>query len=290
MQKKKLAAAVLLATFIGAGTPLLADAAATANTNKTVIATVADQPIYKSQLDAMIKDMQAQFGNATTDQLEGVALSSLIDQALVDQAAKAEGLDKTPEFQQRMEMAFQQALYNEYYDEHIAGDITDDMVKARYEKEVAAMPKQEEIHARQILVSSEDKADEVIKKLDDGGDFEKLAEQYSTGPSAKSGGDLGYFTKGQMDPAFEKAAFALKPGQYTEKPIKTDTGYHVIEVVDVRDKAPVAFDQVAPQIRQLVARDQYMKQLATLKENGTVVIKDKDLKAAYDTVNKDSQS
>ena len=290
MQKKKIAAALMLAGFVAAATaPVFAEDAASAG-DKTVIATVASQPIYQSELDSTVKALSAQFGNAPKEQLEGIALSSLIDMKLVNQAAEAEDLDKTPEFQARMAEARQQELYNEYYDEHIASAVTDDMVKARYDKEIAALPKVQEAHVRQILVASEDQAKDVIKKLDDGGDFAKLAEQFSTGPAAKSGGDLGYLTEGQMDPDLEKAAFALKAGSYTEDAVKTDDGYHILQVEEFRDKAPASFDDVAPQIRQMVVRDEYRKQLDQMKKDGTVVIKDKGLQADYDAVNKDQQS
>ena len=290
MQKKKIAAALMLAGFVAAATaPVFAEDAASAG-DKTVIATVASQPIYQSELDSTVKALSAQFGNAPKEQLEGIALSSLIDMKLVNQAAEAEDLDKTPEFQARMAEACQQELYNEYYDEHIASAVTDDMVKARYDKEIAALPKVQEAHVRQILVASEDQAKDVIKKLDDGGDFAKLAEQFSTGPAAKSGGDLGYLTEGQMDPDLEKAAFALKAGSYTEDAVKTDDGYHILQVEEFRDKAPASFDDVAPQIRQMVVRDEYRKQLDQMKKDGTVVIKDKGLQADYDAVNKDQQS
>ncbi|AJY45732.1 peptidylprolyl isomerase [Martelella endophytica] len=290
MQKKKIAAALMLAGFVAAATaPVFAEDAASAG-DKTVIATVANQPIYQSELDSTVKALSAQFGNAPKEQLEGIALSSLIDMKLVNQAAEAEDLDKTPEFQARLAEARQQELYNEYYDEHIASAVTDDMVKARYDQEIAALPKVQEAHVRQILVSSEDQAKDVIKKLDDGGDFAKLAEQFSTGPAAKSGGDLGYLSEGQMDPDLEKAAFALKAGSYTEDAVKTDDGYHILEVEEFRDKAPASFDDVAPQIRQMVVRDEYRNQLDQMKKDGTVVIKDKGLQADYDAVNKDQQS
>lgn len=284
MQKRQIAAAALLAAFIGTGVPALAQDAK-AGTDQTVIATVADQPIYKSELDDTIKQFKGQFGNMPEKRIDALALSSLIDMKLVSTAAKAEGLDETPDFKLSMAKARQQALYNEFYDEHIASQVTDDMVRARYDQDIKQMPKQKEIHARQILVADEAQADKVIKQLDDGGDFAKLASEYSTGPSAKNGGDLGYFTKGQMVPEFEKAAFDLKPGQYTEKPVKTEFGYHVIEVEDVRDKAPASFDQVAPQIRQSLLREEYVKQLKALKSDGTISIKDKALQAAYDSVN-----
>lgn len=288
MQKRHLASATLLAAFIATGAPAFAQANSE-DTSKTVIATVADQPIYKSELDATVEQFKGRFGKMPEQQIDALALSSLIDMKLVSMAAKAEGLDETPDFKTRMAEAREQALYNEFYDEHIASQVTDDMVKERYDQDIKKMPQQKEIHARQILVDDEDQAKKIIKQLDDGADFARLAKEYSTGPSAKDGGDLGYFTKGQMVPAFEKAAFGLKPGKYTEQPVKTEFGYHIIEVEDVRDKAPASFEQVAPQIRQMLLREEYVKQLKTLKDDGTISIKDKTLQTAYDAVNEEQQ-
>ena len=92
-----------------------------------------------------------------------------------------------------------------------------------------------------------------------------------------------------MVPPFEEAAFALEPGKYTETPVKTDFGYHVIEVEDKREKAPVPFEQIKPQLQQLVAGEKYNEAVNALKKGDTVVIEDKDLQDSYDAVNKMQQ-
>ena len=92
----------------------------------------------------------------------------------------------------------------------------------------------EEVHARHILVKTEAEAKSIIDQLNKGADFAALAKKYSTDPAAASGGDLGYFSRDDMVPAFSAAAFALKPGQYTKTPVKTQFGWHVIKVVDRR--------------------------------------------------------
>ena len=118
--------------------------------------------------------------------------------------------------------------------------MTDDEVKARYDEEIKKLPPQEEVHARHILVKTEAEAKDIIKQLDAGKDFAELAKEKSTDPNKSEGGDLGYFAKGRMVKEFEDAAFALKKGEYTKTPVKTQFGYHVIKVEDKRDRAAAA--------------------------------------------------
>lgn len=286
MQKRTLAAAVLLATTVSFAAPVFAQ---DTDTSQTVVATVDGTPITEEELQSTVDQFKGQFGQMPEEQMRAIALSSLVDMKLIADAAKEEGLDQTDAFKTRMEQLQQQELYNAYFDQVINSQITDEMLKARYDEEIAKAPKQEEVHARHILVESEDEAKEIIKELDNGADFAELAKEHSTGPSGPDGGDLGYFSKGQMVPPFEEAAFALEPGKYTETPVKTDFGYHVIEVEDKREKAPVPFEQIKPQLQQLVAGEKYNEAVNALKKGDTVVIEDKDLQDSYDAVNKMQQ-
>jgi peptidyl-prolyl cis-trans isomerase C len=162
-------------------------------------------------------------------------------------------------------------------------------VKARYDKEVAALPKQEEIHARHILVKTEDEAKEVIKELDAGKDFAELAKEKSTDPNKSDGGDLGYFARGRMVKEFEEAAFTMPVGTYSKTPVKTDFGYHVIKIEDKRDAPPPPLDQVQDQVKQLVMRDKYLELLAKAKAASKVEISDPALAKGYEDANKQQQ-
>ncbi|MGO7427086.1 peptidylprolyl isomerase, partial [Rhizobium ruizarguesonis] len=170
-------------------------------------------------------------------------------------------LDQTDEFKKRMQYLTDRELHNAYFKKHVVDIVTPDEVKARYDKEVAALPKQEEVHARHILVKTEDEAKDIIKQLDAGKDFAELAKEKSTDPNKSEGGDLGYFSRGRMVKEFEDAAFALEKGTYSKTPVKTDFGFHVIKVEDKRDAPPPPFDQVQDQVRQLVMRDKYLELL-----------------------------
>ena len=136
---------------------------------------------------------------------------AIIEIRLLAAKAVAQGLDKDPDFQRRMAFLQQRALHSELIDKDVGAKITDAGVRARYDKQMADTPPVNEVKARHILVKTKEEADAIIKQLDGGADFEKLANEHTTDPSGKTtGGDLGYFAPGQMVPEFEKAAFALE--------------------------------------------------------------------------------
>ncbi|NTF82481.1 peptidylprolyl isomerase [Rhizobium rhizogenes] len=274
-------AAVAFATFVTLHAPVFAD-----DVKDPVVAKVGDVEIHQSELDLAIANLDPQLGQLPDDQKKVAALSASIDVKLLAKDAAAEKLDQTPDFQSHMAYLRDRELHNAYFKAHVADGITDDEVKARYDKEVAALPKQEEVHARHILVKTEDEAKAIIKELDAGKDFATLAKEKSTDPNKADGGDLGYFAHGRMVKEFEDAAFALPVGTYTKTPVKSDFGWHVIKVEDKRVAPPPPFDQVKDQVRQLVMRDKYLELLNNAKQNTKVAISDPALSKAYEDAQK----
>ncbi|KWV44597.1 MULTISPECIES: peptidylprolyl isomerase [Rhizobium] len=277
-------AVMAFATFVAFQAPVRAE-----DKPDAVVAKVGDVEIHQSDLDLAVANLDPQLAQLPDDQKKIAALSAAIDVKLLALDATAEKLDQNAEFKKRMQYLADRELHNAYFKKHVVDTVTDADVKARYDKEVAALPKQEEVHARHILVKTEDEAKDVIKQLDAGKSFADLAKEKSTDPNKADGGDLGYFTKGRMVKEFEEAAFALDKGTYTKTPVKTDFGYHVILVEDKRDAAPPAFDQVKDQVRQLVMRDKYLALLASAKEKSKVEITDEALRKGYDDANKQPQ-
>ena len=248
-----------------------------------VVATVNGQPITESELKIAITDLDPQFARLPAEQQRAAALSALIELRVMADEAVAKGLDKDPNFQLRMAMLNQRALHSEVVDKEVSKSITDEEIRARYDKEIAAQPPENEVHARHILVKTKEEADDIIKQLDGGADFEKLAGEKTEDPSGKtSGGDLGYFGAGQMVPEFEKAAFALEPGSYTKEPVQSQFGWHVIKVEDKRAKQPPAFDDVKEQLRNVVLREKYFELAKKLRAEAKVDIADADLKKALE--------
>ena len=277
-------AVMAFATFVAFQAPVRAE-----DKPDAVVAKVGDVEIHQSDLDLAVANLDPQLAQLPDDQKKIAALSAAIDVKLLALDATAEKLDQNAEFKKRMQYLADRELHNAYFKKHVVDTVTDADVKARYDKEVAALPKQEEVHARHILVKTEDEAKDVIKQLDAGKSFADLAKEKSTDPNKADGGDLGYFTKGRIVKEFEEAAFALDKGTYTKTPVKTDFGYHVILVEDKRDAAPPAFDQVKDQVRQLVMRDKYLALLASAKEKSKVEITDEALRKGYDDANKQPQ-
>ena len=126
------------------------------------------------------------------------------------------------------------------------------------------------VRARHILVETEDEAKAIIAELDKGADFETLAKEKSTGPSGPAGGDLGYFSRGRMVPEFEEAAFALDVGAYTEEPVQTQFGWHVIQLNETRIKEAPTLEEVRDELRAKVEQDVVKAHIDGLVENANV--------------------
>lgn len=247
-----------------------------------VLATLNGEPITRQDLDMTLNDLQEQLGQVPEEGRDAAALTALIDIRSLAKRAEEAGLDETDDFKSRLEFLRQRALHNAYFKAEVLDKISDEEVRARYDKEVAATPPENEVHARHILLESEEEAKAVIAELDKGADFETLAKEKSTGPSGPGGGDLGYFSRGRMVPEFEEAAFALDVGAYTKEPVQTQFGWHVIKVEDKRAVQPPAFAEVENQIRSVVLRERYFDLLNSLRDEADVEISDPALKQAYD--------
>lgn len=272
-------AALAVALSFSAGAPAFAQ-------EDAVVAKVGDLEIRQSELDLAIANLDPQLQQLPEEQKRVAALSGAIDVKLLAQGAAEEGIGDTEEFKKRMDYIRDRELHNSFFRKHVVDAVSDDEVKARYEKEIAALPKQEEVHARHILVKTEDEAKEIIAELDAGKDFAELAKAKSEDSNKDDGGDLGWFSKGRMVPEFEEAAFGLEKGAYTRTPVKSQFGFHVIKLEDRRDVQPPALEQVEPQVRQLVMRDKYLALIEKAKDEQPVEIMDETLRKGYEDVTK----
>ena len=279
MLRHKLLATAALAVGLSFGASAFAQ-------EDAVVAKVGDLEILQSELDLAVANLDPQLQQLPDEQKRVAALSGAIDVKLLAQGAAEEGLAETEDFQKRMEYIKDRELHNSYFRKHVVDAVTDEEVKARYEKEIAALPKQEEVNARHILVKTEEEAKAVIADLDAGKDFAELAKAKSEDSNKDDGGDLGWFSKGRMVPEFEEAAFALEKGAYTKTPVQSQFGFHVIKLEDRRDVQPPALEQVEPQVRQLVMRDKYLALIETATAEQTGEIMDETLRKGYEDVNK----
>jgi peptidyl-prolyl cis-trans isomerase C len=247
-----------------------------------VIANVAGQPVTESDLQLAINELDQQFAQLPDEQKRAAALNALIEIRLLAAESEKSGVADREDFKKRMAFLRERALHIAFVEEKIAGSITDEQVRARYDQEIAAQPPVNEVRASHILVDTEEKAKEIIAQLDGGGDFAELAKANSSDGSAQGGGDLGYFGPGRMVPEFEQAAFALEVGQYTKEPVKSQFGWHIIIVTDKRPQQPPAFEQVQQQIRSLLLREKYLAEVEAVRAANTIEIVDPALKAALE--------
>lgn len=261
-----------------------APAAAPVDPN-AVVATVNGQPLTEADLVLAEGELSQQFAQLPPEQRRAAALSAAIEIRVMAGKAVADGLDKDPDFQRRMAFLQQRALHGEMVEKGVVDKVTDAEIRARYDQEIANTPPVNEVHARHILVKTKEEAEAIIKQLDGGADFQKLANEHTSDPSGKSnGGDLGWFGPGQMVPEFDKAAFALEVGKYTKEPVQSQFGWHVIKLEDKRAKQPPAFDDVKDQAKQAVIRDKYFALVKSLRAGAKVEIPDAKLKQAVDTM------
>lgn len=261
------------------------DAAKPAVDENHVVAKVGNSDVTERDLAFATSDLAPQFAKVPDELRRAAILNALIDIKLLAQQAEAEGIDKSASFQARVKFLRERALHNAYFQDKAVNAISDEEVKARYDSEIAAIEPEEQVHARHILVKTKEEAEAIIAELDAGKDFGEIAKEKTIDPSGTStGGDLGYFSKGQMVPAFEEATFALKDGEYTTTPLQTQFGFHVILKVDQRTAPPPEFSAVEGQVRQLVMRDKYSALVDAARAGAKVEITDSDLKTQLDAI------
>lgn len=267
--KRALIAALAVATMnLTAG--FARDAQAQDDAKDPIAAEVNGQVIHLSEVKNARVLLPAQLQNQPLEVVYPILLDSLINTRVAAEHARALGLDKTTMFQEQMARIGEQILERMVLTQQIEEKLTDAVLKKRYAALREASKDLFEVHARHILVDKLEDAKAIVEKLQGGADFATLAKEKSTGPSASSGGDLGWFAPGRMVAAFEQAAMDLEPGTYTIEPVQTQFGWHVIKVEERRPLEPPKFNDVrATLVNELSAEfgQTFMEQL---RESATV--------------------
>jgi peptidyl-prolyl cis-trans isomerase C len=220
-----------------------------------VVAIVNGVEIHRSEVEAAREDLPAQYQSFPLEIVFGALIERLIDSKLLTTAGRKDGLAKDPEVKERVARLEDQVIQNVYLTRAVKAKLTDDVLKQRYEEFVKANPPEQEIHVRHILVKTEDEAKAVIVELKGGANFVEVAKKHSSGSSEETGGDLGFIKRGDVVPEFADAAFALKPGEYSQTPVKTQFGYHVILVEESRMSTPPTFEEAKDDIEHEASRD-----------------------------------
>lgn len=216
-------------------------------------AMVNNKAIPKARVDEFVQALVAQ-GRPDSPELRAAVREELIAREIFAQEAERKGLARNADVQRQLENARQQILIQALIRDYMkANPIKDDEVKAEYDK-VVKQSAEKEYKARHILVEKEDQAKEIIAQLKKGAKFEDLAKQSKDPGSAANGGDLDWNSAGTFVKPFSDAMAALEKGKFTEAPVQTQFGWHVIRLDDVREsKAPPLAD-VRPQIQQELER------------------------------------
>ena len=249
----------------------LAQSAPTPAPADPVVAKVNGQAIHLSDLKDAVQGLPENLRGVPPQTLYPMLLDQLIDGRALAAEARKNGMDKDPTVQRQIANAEDRALENAVLTKEVGPSITDAALHARYDQEIAGKPGEEEVHAKHILVDSEDQAKKIIADLKGGGDFAALAKQYSKDPgAAQQGGDLGFFKKDEMVPEFANAAFALQPGQISPEPVHTQFGWHVILVVERRRAQPPTFEQARDELRQEMIKDGVKKAVAQARADVSV--------------------
>jgi peptidyl-prolyl cis-trans isomerase C len=196
-------------------------------------------------------------------------LAFLIDMKIVAKAAEDKKIEDRPDFKARLAFTRNRLLMDNLLASEGKAATTQDAMKKVYDEAAKQIAGEQEVHARHILVESEDQAKAIEAELKKGADFAELAKSKSKDPGASDGGDLGFFTKDQMVPEFANVAFSLEPGKISD-PVKTQFGWHIIKVEEKRNRKAPDFDQVKPQIETYVTRKAQAEYVAKLRESAKV--------------------
>ena len=198
----------------------------------------------------MSKNCQMRFCQQPLETYFDRLIDDIVDSRLAAAAGNEAGLTNDEDIIVQMSIAAQRVLAEAWINRELRKSVSDDAIQQAYETFVADEQSRREVKARHILVKEKTEAEAIIAELKGGADFAELAKTKSTGPSGPNGGDLGYFPRGAMVPAFEMAAFALEAGSFTEAPVQTQFGWHIILVEDKRISEAPTIEELAPQLRQ----------------------------------------
>src|SRR5450830_973038 len=233
------------------------------------LAVVNGKAIPSSRADVMVKQMTAQ-GQPDSPQLRGAVKEELINREILMQEADKQGLSNNADVKNQLELARQsiviRALIGDYLKKHPVADAD---IKAEYDK-FKAQAGDKEYHARHILVDKEEDAKAIIAKLKAGTKFEDLAKQSKDTGSASNGGDLDWATPSSFPKVFSDAFVGLQKGQFTDKPVQSPNGFHVIKVDDTRPAKLPTLEEVKPQIAEKLTQDKLQAYQAELVKKAKI--------------------
>ncbi len=238
--------------------------------NAPIVAQVNNEPVSLETMIHAINDLPQEVQSQPfINYYEGL-LERVIDIKLLAQEGKKLEIQNEPSVKAAIDFVTEKVLMQAFLSKFVQENITEDNLEKSYENFVSDKTSREEIKASHILLETKDEALEVINLLEQGKSFEELAKSKSTGPSGPSGGDLGWFKRGQMVPPFEKVAFLLDSQEITKEPIQTQFGWHVIKVFQKRIPDAPSFDSMKTTLIQDIERRVIAKKVQDLRLDASI--------------------
>jgi peptidyl-prolyl cis-trans isomerase C len=230
--------------------------------------------VIAAAAEAMPPELRAVPPHLLRSMLPPQVFEQLVDRAITDraivQAARAARLDQDPEVRRRLQLVENAELRDTLLRREVLPRVTDETLRARYERDAANRPAEEEVRARHILVPNEADARAILAEIQRGASFEEVARRRSTDPAARNGGDLGFFRRGDMVPEFAAAAFALQPGQVSPNPVRTQFGWHVIKVEERRSSRGPSFEDSKDTLRQTMIEEEVQAAVQRIRSGARI--------------------
>lgn len=257
-----------------------------ASAQDKVVAKVNGREITESDVSLAEAEIGNDLGSIAPEQRRRVLVEYLIENHLFAQAAEGDKLGSGAAFDERMKYWQRRALRDAYFDKSVKAAVNEAEAKKLYDSQLTGAKPQEEMRARHILVETQAKAKEIFELIAHGEDFAKMAKQHSKDPGSKEeGGDLGYFTRGQMVPVFEEAAVKLKKGEVSQ-PVQSQFGWHIIKLEDTRQRGAPPFEQIKDRIMASLIHRKAQEVGQKLREGATIDFIDPALKAEAEAESK----
>ncbi|SEA31697.1 peptidylprolyl isomerase [Rubrimonas cliftonensis] len=215
----------------------------------TVVATVGGASVTLADVQAVMSELPAQYRQAPDDVLYDYIRQQLVDQRLLAAAAEADGLADEPAVAQSLRLQREGLLSQAYVSRQVEERMTEEALREAYQTRIETAPAVAEVRASHILVASEELAQEVRAKIEEGASFADMATEYGTDGTKNQGGDLGFFTRDMMVAPFADAAFAMEVGAVSQ-PVQTQFGWHLIELTDRREQPKPSFEEVREALEQ----------------------------------------
>lgn len=277
---KLFAATLCVAALVGCQGGSTTGGAPEAKKEGKVLAEVNGGSITTGDFERELKNLPEYLkAMADTPQGRKEMLDTMVIRELILQQAAKDGIDKGAEIEDKLRDLKKRLIVESFLKKKVETEskVSDEDMKKFYEQNKDKFKSGDQIKASHILVKTEKEAKDILAKLKSGGNFEELAKKSSVDSSAAKGGDLGWFGKGSMVPAFEKAALALKEGQISDV-VKSDFGYHIIKLTGKRTAGARSFEEVKDQIKAAILptkqQEIFQKIKEDLKKSAKITVKE----------------